>query len=775
MRYLIIPVLIAASQMCAAAKLGLPDSVVPDSLGVNIHFTGKREEDVRKIAEVGFKFIRMDFHWQQTETARGQYDFKPYDELFSSLAKHGIRPLMILDYGNPLYDDGLAPHTDEGRVAFAGFAEAAAFRYRNKGIIWEIWNEPNHPRFWKPFPNAADYVKLAEVASKAIRKSDPKAVVVGPALSSWDFSYLESVFKLGLLNYLDAVSVHPYGSVIPEDAFRYYERVRSLVRKHAPKGKIVPVVCGEWGYASFQGMSRERQAQYVARSFLVNLMNRIPLSIWFNWRDHPHVLKDWENNCGIWDSAGAQKPAHGFLRTLAKELDGLTFAARIDAGSDDDYLALFAKEDKTVLAAWTTGADHKLRTPVDVETFRVTTSEGETTQVKAKDGRLELELTGSPIYITPIEPSRRWQVEAGWQITATTIRKDEGMKLSIESVIASEVPYYEFFMKRSRLSARRTKLEPDTTGGSTANYTAPYVSNGEPKNRIRVVAKILGLLEPLTRTVEFENSACPYIEVLPPTEDTLLIAVTQPDSGNSPAFSGRLHVSNYEGIRLESDSGPVKLKSGSDRQILRLKMTHRPAGMYSFSCRLADRADNDIATLQTKRYSLVETFSGGKPGDTVPGFTAIVGGDTKVAGEASLTYAESPKLGPSGICGKLDYRVDAGWKYAQVVPRSPLKIPERPRMVKIWVKGEGNDLPAGLRYTGSDNQFFQQSYGRLDTSDWRVLEGDISGAGIVYWGATADGIVRYPLSWDSLLLVDNETKQAASGTVYVGPAMICYD
>ncbi len=36
---------------------------------------------------------------------------------------------FILDYGNPLYDDGLAPHTAEGIAAFTNFAFAAGTHF----------------------------------------------------------------------------------------------------------------------------------------------------------------------------------------------------------------------------------------------------------------------------------------------------------------------------------------------------------------------------------------------------------------------------------------------------------------------------------------------------------------------------------------------------------------------------------------------------------------------------------------------------------------------
>jgi beta-glucosidase/6-phospho-beta-glucosidase/beta-galactosidase len=122
---------------------GFPPLTVPDGLGVNIHFTGAPARDLDMIQAAGFKFIRMDFAWSAVEREKGVYDFKAYDELTEALAKRGIRALYILDYGNGLYESEQSVRTEDGRQAFARFAAAAAARYRGRGILWELWNEPN--------------------------------------------------------------------------------------------------------------------------------------------------------------------------------------------------------------------------------------------------------------------------------------------------------------------------------------------------------------------------------------------------------------------------------------------------------------------------------------------------------------------------------------------------------------------------------------------------------------------------------------------------------
>src|SRR5262249_9148647 len=83
----------------------LPELVLPQGVGVNIHFVRGHERDLDLIAAAGFKFIRMDFGWGGIERKQGEYNWGDYDELTANLEKHGLRAIYILDYSNPLYEE----------------------------------------------------------------------------------------------------------------------------------------------------------------------------------------------------------------------------------------------------------------------------------------------------------------------------------------------------------------------------------------------------------------------------------------------------------------------------------------------------------------------------------------------------------------------------------------------------------------------------------------------------------------------------------------------
>src|SRR5438477_11253673 len=134
-------VIFALATPAVAADVGLPGlGVVPEGLGVNIHFTDPRPGEMEMLAAAGFRFVRMDFTWGGTERNRGEYDFAAYERLLAALDRHHIRAVFILDYSNRLYDDGLSPHTDDGRAAFGRWAAAAATHFKGRGVTWEVWN-----------------------------------------------------------------------------------------------------------------------------------------------------------------------------------------------------------------------------------------------------------------------------------------------------------------------------------------------------------------------------------------------------------------------------------------------------------------------------------------------------------------------------------------------------------------------------------------------------------------------------------------------------------
>ena len=400
-------------------KFGLHNQI---NAGVNIHFTTGHEKDLDMIAAAGIKYIRMDFVWHNIERTKGVYDWSAYDELTSNLNRRGLRALYILDYSNQLYEPEVdskdpltgevqrgiaAPCHPESVEAFAKWAAKAAERYKESNVVWEIWNEPNIT-FWRPVPDINQYITLAFATCRAVRAADPDAIIIGPATSQIPLPFIESFLASGILEYLDAVSVHPYRdySLSPETAITDYEKVNELIKLYTPPGKNhIPIISSEWGYASAtKGIPQETQAAYIVRMQLANLFYGIPLSVWYDWKNDGNEPGNFEHNCGTVTSDLKPKPAYTSIYTMNSELKGYTLFERIDLKSKNDFLLLFRNEKGTCkLAGWTLGQRHSViieRNIPEVANSTARDSKGNELKLKTDQERLILDLTDQPQYIT---------------------------------------------------------------------------------------------------------------------------------------------------------------------------------------------------------------------------------------------------------------------------------------------------------------------------------------------------------------------------------------
>jgi hypothetical protein len=391
-----------ASRSQAAGSL--PELTIPDGFGVNIHFTGD-PQDLDLIYDGGFRVIRMDFSWSGVERQKGVYDFEKagYDALTAGCLRRGIRIIYILDYSNRLYEQEHSVRTEAGRKAFAAFAEAAAKRYSGKGILWEFWNEPNIKQFWVPQPDVENYGKLVAEAAPLVSKADPSGILLAPATSGIPFDWLENCFKQGLLQWVDALSVHPYRPQPPETVVKDYDRLRKLIEQYAPQGKKIPIVSGEWGYSNInwdkKRLSDEQQARYLARMFLINLHQKVPVSIWYDWKNDGADPNEREHHFGTVERDLQPKAAYLAAKSLSSTLAGYAIARQLDSPNEKDFIFRLTKDTHQALALWTTAEDHEVTVPLEASHGTLVNLSGQRKDISWPSGQLKLSISGSPQYL----------------------------------------------------------------------------------------------------------------------------------------------------------------------------------------------------------------------------------------------------------------------------------------------------------------------------------------------------------------------------------------
>jgi hypothetical protein len=349
----------AFAPACRADTPALPELPLSKPFGIHLHYKAgfpELQEHIDYIKRAGYGYVRNDILWEEVERKSGQYDFSAYDRLVDGLGAAGIHVIFILAYANPLYDHKMSPKSAEARTAYAHFAGAAAAHYAGKGVVWEVYNEPDHG-FWTPEPDVDQYIALANETTRAIRASDPQAFIVGPALSGpssdktalpKQLAFLDKVLGSEAARDWSAITVHPYrGShETPETVVKALQPVREMVASH---GLHVPVVIGEWGYSTWQRadpgtslpLPEQMQAAYVTRSYFLASALRMPYSVIYELQNDAADASKTADNFGMLRSgtlAGASesdiaKPAYLAVSQTSRLLDGYRFDRVVSAES----------------------------------------------------------------------------------------------------------------------------------------------------------------------------------------------------------------------------------------------------------------------------------------------------------------------------------------------------------------------------------------------------------------------------------------------------------
>lgn len=811
LRYLSAGLVIFSCVVCgslARAQTALPGVELPNPLGVNIHFTDPQVGEMEMLNAGGFRWVRMDFAWGAIERAPGQYDFSAYDRLMATLDKQQMRALFILDYGNPLYDNGLSPHTEVGRAAFARWAVAAALHFKGRGILWEMFNEPNGG-FWKPQADVEDYAKLALAVGKALRAAKPTETYIGPATSGIDFAFLEGCFKAGLLEYWSAVSVHPYRQERPESAAPEYRRLRQLIAKYAPVGKHIPIISGEWGYSSvWSSFDAAKQGKFLPREWLTNLANDIPLSIWYDWHDDGLDPKDPEHHFGSvlnpylegQSPVYTPKPAYLAAKTLASALAGYHFNKRLIVGDEGDYALLFSKGNEVRAAVWTTARQpHPVHIPASPGPFLVTGHTGaQLAPLTANGSGLAVTLTDAPQYLVPEGANELLRRAAAWE------------RLPLE-IVTTAPQTISLMVPKSLVAQHSMQLVsyPGPNGQTLNTLSTINVSRAADTVPVQVTLTFPDSPIRLVQETQLVVTNALHITILPGSKGAVPVRLDNPSgsafkgtmrlvsSFSNPIFSNSITLGNGSSVALgPPDKGtetpklaygtevPLVMRAGQTEQTVLLHRAALPGNLtdvpadLKMSVLVRDDKGHNVLSAPLPESHPFDDFAKYPARAQPPCYTLVPDGDAKIGSAQTVTVATPPDGMPMpGMSAlKITYRFDAGWKFIRLTPATDALKGNlgQPKALGLWIYGDGSGNQARLRFTDSTGQTFQPGGEALKWKGWRYvtfpLDGTLSGS----WGGQADGIVHAPIHFDTLFLLDSANRQASAGTVYISSPTLIY-
>ena len=743
----------------------LANEPVPAGVGVNIHFYAGNEHDLRMLEECGPGIIRMDISWAGAEKSPGIYEFSHYDRLVADMEARGIRILFIIDYGNPLYDDGLAPCSDESRAAYARFCSALAAHFAGKPIIWELWNEPNLD-FWKPEPNVADYLAWCKAVVPALRRADPGACIIGPATSGFPWEFLETCFEAGYLDLVDGVSVHPYRGSFegPETARQDYDRLAAMIDRYKTAQtppRDIPILSGEWGYTT-TNIPRDLQGVFLPRQWLTNLAHGIPISIWYDWHDDGQDPDEREHNFGTvtWDYQ--PKPAYTAMKTLIAELKGYTSAGTLPMEHDCDFVAVFRKDSAYKLALWTTEESRELALPTCLDVLRAVDHHGQPVDMPS-DGIWRV--SGAPLYLTlspeapswlgilPLQPGPIHPAQAGTPLDVSipfsvTCSPPHSLEWSGE---ATSLPGIE-----GRWLPDGASLVPGTAAqlvwkGTVTRRDAPEVRvpvamtcrDGDANSHTFRMNVRVPVANPTKMTLGWRH-------------DGLCVEL---HSQSAAPLTGQLQV-KAGGHSLPAV--PVALQGNEIRQFPfpNLSLFEGP---QTVSAQLLDETAGVMAEAAPLTYALVDAVDEPAGMDARQAYRLWDEGEENreitLSGEVVESPGDAPPF-PKSI--QIDYAVEPGWCFWQWGPRKKLELPaSRPSKVMLWVHGPAFTDRMLCRVVDATEQSFKTAPVSKTRDGWELIELWLDKS-LAHWGGADDGVMHPPLRWTSYYL--QESREARAGT-----------
>ncbi|WP_321798798.1 cellulase family glycosylhydrolase [Caballeronia sp. J97] len=281
-------------------------------VGVGIHRAadpGFQGRTLPMASNAGMRSIRMEVHWSDVEKSKGAYTFPASIDQTVRLARElGLEPLMILDYGNPSYDDGRKPVSPEAVQGYARYAEALVRHFGDKIRYYEIWNEWDNGLGGTEPGRVDDYAALVKAAYPAIKKIRPDSIVLvgGVTEKGLNNGWYERLAQLGALRYADGLSVHPYGYhespvCAPEHAIGWLDSLESVLS--ARFDIRLPVYVTEVGWPTNQGkfgVTESMQAEMLRRFFALAADRPYIKGIWwYDLVDDANNPADKEANFGL--------------------------------------------------------------------------------------------------------------------------------------------------------------------------------------------------------------------------------------------------------------------------------------------------------------------------------------------------------------------------------------------------------------------------------------------------------------------------------------------
>ncbi len=416
---------------------GFSVSANAEGIGACTHMAQGRnqEQTCRAAVNAGIPFVRDEVHWQTVEPIKGQLSFPERSRWVESATENGINCLVVLTYGNTVYDFGKPAQADldaggardctlpvrdgnqettaddEYFDAYIRYVDFVSKSLAGKVSAYEIWNEPDIKYFNTKDATAADYTEMLKAAYRTIKNNDPDVTVLGGAIA-FETDFIDGMMKAGAGDYMDGLSVHYYlGKGAPEKRSRNrLDEYRDVLVKYG--FDKMPVWVTETGWAN-SNVDEQTQAQYIIRNAV--FYDEFLLDYGIEGQYFTYELQDssitsdilggeeYENSLGLYKNDFTPKISAGAVKafntiTAGKKLIDLNKTKYGLFYQKSAYIATYSQSGQTVYVVWAESPfDMTINLP-DTKTT-VYDMQGNIIEDNVSGGEKRIGATQSPVYV----------------------------------------------------------------------------------------------------------------------------------------------------------------------------------------------------------------------------------------------------------------------------------------------------------------------------------------------------------------------------------------
>ena len=599
---------------------GRKTSLSPTPFSVQMHTLPGRDFERHKrsvdlIRAAGIRQGRDECFWHMVEREKGVY--KIPEHVLRNLdysIEAGLETLIILNYANDLYDDGMAPTSPGAIRAFGRYCFTMARELKGKVRYFEIWNEPNADGFWRPHADPVAYTKLLEEAYRSIKEGNPDTVVCGISSAGLDEKFIGTVMDEGGYDYMDVVSLHPYCHPRTPEEARIFENMSAIRDKFAKYGPLKDIWVTEVGWPTNRGggVTEYEQAVRISRTYLNSLAFEFIPTVFIYWFGPDGPDEEWaEHRFGVLHQDWSPKPSYHAIQTLISRLGNARFQKY--AVKDESNLRVLEMKKSVgyIYAIWSlkgyASCEAGGKSPV-----RVFMMNGDSLELAPFQSRFFFRVSDLPILVQSPEPLS-WKPHAGveyglhFEGNSRKVPRGQSRGLKVTPPLELGVDQVSFHgIEKSGLGIKKTPsgyeadVSPDAESGKLRFHV--LVSGGDSSAPSSLIAEELEITDP----VEI------YISPLPPGKESRNFLVSLKNL-SLERIGGNIEITPPDGVVLDKISFPLPSLRLGEIHTERVGIASRHPADRHYRVKIKARLDSGVTVLHEQLISYYSSIRVEKP------------------------------------------------------------------------------------------------------------------------------------------------------------------